>query len=181
MEDAESLMDEILIEDPDCLFSLIDMAKLSQTTDFTKSLDHYLKALKLLEERSSKKTEGKKMEDIRFSDIVSPHLYNNIGVLCIKVGKFEEAKQHFAKAMKTLKYIRDKVIHHALLTHLIFNQGYLAEMTSDFGKATFSYKDVLKREPLYIDAYLRLAVLAKKRGNFDKAIRNGEQALKIDK
>jgi len=90
--EAEKLMDEILIEDPDCLFSLIDLAKLSQNSDFEKSLDHYLQALKLLEAQSAKKIDGKKTEDIRYSDIVSPHLYNNIGVLCIKVKKYDEAK-----------------------------------------------------------------------------------------
>lgn len=50
-----------------------------------------------------------------------------------------------------------------------FNLGYWHEMNLDFGEASKIYKDIIREEQTYLDAYLRLAFLANNRGNFERA------------
>ena len=51
-------------------------------------------------------------------------------------------------------------------------------MNCRFGEASESYKSVLMDEPTYVDAYLRLAYLAKNRGDMRRAFDYIEQAKK---
>ncbi len=59
-----------------------------------------------------------------------------------------------------------------------FNLGYWYEQKSQFAEADDVYKSILKDEPTYLDAYLRLAYMARDRGAEQKAFEVLEQAKK---
>lgn len=87
----ENLAD-VLEEDPNCLYALVEVARITEYYDFEKALDHYLRALKILESESEKNRAGKDEKEWRFSDIVSPNIYNNISVLYANLNNLAEAK-----------------------------------------------------------------------------------------
>ena len=57
-----------------------------------------------------------------------------------------------------------------------FNLGIWYENHNRYGEATERYKSIVQEEPAYVDAYLRLAYLAKNRGNIKRALEYIEQA-----
>lgn len=57
----------------------------------------------------------------------------------------------------------------ALLITARFNLAYYYEEDSKFGEASELYNKIIAEEPDYVDAYLRKAFLAQKRGDLVKA------------
>jgi len=51
-----------------------------------------------------------------------------------------------------------------------FNQAWLLEQQKKIADATELYKSILAEEPTYTDAYLRLAILAKQRGDTKRSL-----------
>jgi L-alanine-DL-glutamate epimerase-like enolase superfamily enzyme len=51
-----------------------------------------------------------------------------------------------------------------------FNQAWLLEQQKKIADATELYKSILTEEPTYTDAYLRLAILAKQRGDTKRSL-----------
>ena len=47
--------------------------------------------------------------------------------------------------------------------------GFGFEKFDKYGEANELYKKIIQEEPCYVDAYLRLSYLAKKRGNNKRA------------
>lgn len=60
---------------------------------------------------------------------------------------------------------------------IMFNMGVLYEETKKLKEANEHYKRILLLNPFYIDAYLRLAFLALKRGSAVKALDYCKQAV----
>lgn len=75
------------------------------------------------------------------------------------------------KAFNNLKFIKDKVIHEAIRIVFSFNIGYISEMEGDLGKASHMYKDVITKQPYYVDAYLWLAIIAMKNNDQIRALK----------
>lgn len=59
-----------------------------------------------------------------------------------------------------------------------FNLGYWHELHLNLGEAKEIYGDILRKEATYLDAYLRLAYLAARRGNPERAFALLEDAKK---
>ena len=120
------------------------------------------------------------VKTINEEDIVSPDLYNNIGVLRLEVGKIKEAQDAFQKAISNCQQLltirKDDSRIKAIMITSRFNLAYWYEQHNQFGEATDLYKQIIKEEPCYVDAYIRLAYLAKKRGNNKRAFEYIEQA-----
>ena len=56
--------------------------------------------------------------------------------------------------------------------------GYWNEVNHQYGQANMLYKEIISLHSDYIDAYLRLAYLAKKRGDTHRAIEWIDKASK---
>ncbi|WOK96671.1 hypothetical protein Cni_G05378 [Canna indica] len=135
-------------------------------------------------------------------------LLNNIGVLHFDKGDFELAEQTFKEALgdgiwlslltgsiesrvHSLQY-RDFSLFHQLeedsscivlpwdKVTTLFNYARLLEQLNDTGKASNLYRLILFKYPDYIDAYLRLAAMAKARNNIQLSIELINDALKVD-
>lgn len=101
-----------------------------------------------------------------------------VGTLRLEIGKKEEAKAAFDLAIENCeKLLKDMPVQQgedykkliAIRITARFNIGYWHEMNLDFGEATQIYKDIIREETTYLDAYLRLAYMANNRGNFERA------------
>lgn len=58
----------------------------------------------------------------------------------------------------------------ALKVSILFNMGYLYEISHQLDQANMLYKRIQQTHPDYIDAFLRLAYLARQRGDINRAI-----------
>lgn len=112
--------------------------------------------------------------------MVPPELLNNTAVLLMEADRFsealshlEEAKANCAKMMlavtKESEGEPDKRLQ-ALSLNIKFNLAYCKEHHNQIGEANDLYRTILKEEPNYTDAYLRLAYLAKNRGDIKRSL-----------
>ncbi|KAL5211526.1 hypothetical protein ABZP36_022373 [Zizania latifolia] len=136
-------------------------------------------------------------------------LLNGIGLLHFEKGEFEMAEQSFKEALGdgfwasiidgrvvssvvnwSVQY-RDQSFFHQLEEGMplelpwdkvttLFNYARLFEELHDIVKASLFYRLIIFKYPDYIDAYLRLAAIAKERNNLQLSIELIGDALKID-
>lgn len=116
------------------------------------------------------------------NEIETPEILNNIGVIQVELKKMPEALLSFQAALssvnKILKLTPDSKKFKALNITIKFNLAYHHEQTNNLAEAVELYNDILKEEPLYIDIYYRKAGIAKKRGDYMKAVEYLEKAKK---
>ena len=58
-----------------------------------------------------------------------------------------------------------------------FNLAWCKENNSEIDLAAETYKKIIEEEPTYTDAYLRLSLIAKSRGDVSQSISHVDQAL----
>jgi RNA polymerase-associated protein CTR9 len=106
--------------------------------------------------------------------MVPPELLNNYAVLLTETNKNHEAKKVLDEALanceKMLAQDSEDIRLKALKITTKFNLACCIEVLNNIGEATEIFKDVTKEEPSYTDAYIRLAYLAKRRGDLARAI-----------
>jgi tetratricopeptide (TPR) repeat protein len=148
-----------------------------------------LKAIELLESETQIIREGK--SEYLEEDYVNPIYYINLAVLYMKIEGKDEANEYLAKAHEALQNVQklspESMRLKAISVTLNFNEACQFEALGNIGEATNIYKHIIniqkREEPHYVDAYLRLAILAKQRGGIAKAIEYTEKAIRyqIDK
>ena len=186
-EEAIKLLDLILENDRTDIESYLLAAYLTEQNNYLKALTYYRRAVMLLEEKFKEVSSEKEEKDLKEEDYVNPVYYNNIAVLYMKLEKIEEAHKVLLTARETLNSLRKlspnstRLKSISLILH--FNEACQLETLGEVGQATNIYKYIIKEEPYYVDAYLRLAILAKQRGSIAKAVEYGEKAVthQIDK
>jgi hypothetical protein len=112
--------------------------------------------------------------------MVPPELLNNTAVLLMEADRFDEALLHLEEARENCNRMMQEVTKSeegepdkrlvALSLNIKFNLAYCKEHHNKIGEANDLYKSILKEEPNYTDAYLRLAYLAKKRGDIKRSL-----------
>lgn len=123
------------------------------------------------------------LEDAR--KMVPPELLNNTGVLMMETGRHEEAEVTLHEALKNVEKMidvstvsttpadeepqKDKRLM-ALRINIRFNLACCLENAHKIGEATERFRSLIKDEPSYTDAYLRLAYLARARGDIKRAL-----------
>lgn len=129
------------------------------------------------------------------NNIIAPELLNNIGVLRleassnIKLTNPEESKKKFRKSLDAFSQAItniDKMTKisdsgeklKALRLTTLFNIGYWHESNHQFDQANTIYKQIIGMNPDYIDAIMRLAYLARRRGDTYRALHWIDQASK---
>jgi tetratricopeptide (TPR) repeat protein len=181
-EEAIELLDTILENDRGDIESYLQAAHLTEQFDYDKAIEYYTKALDFLEVKMKKVQEGKPEAELTEDDFVNPIYYNNVAVLYMKKEQREEANKMVTKARETLKKLRknnpQSIRLKSISITLYFNEACQFEATGGIGEATNIYKYIIQEVPYYVDAYLRLAVLAKQRGGLAKAIEYAEKAAR---
>ena len=150
--------------------TLMELAQLVENDSPTTALKYYEKALNQLKEINS--------PNINIAEV---ELRNNIGVMKTLIGKPDEAKEDIKQAIKLLIEEHKKAPTSrtcALHITLHYNLAYAYEMLGSLAEANGLYKKILKDNPNYIDANIRLSILALQRGNIARAIEYAETAGK---
>ena len=181
-DDAIKILDTILENDRSDVDSYLKAAHLTEQFDYEKAINYYSKAIEFLEKKTTEARSKKQESNYSEDDFINPIYYNNIAVLYMKKEMKEEAKQMITKAKESLKAVRkifpQSLTFKCLSITLLFNEAWHFESLGEIAEATNIYKLIIKEEPYYVDAYLRLAILADKRGSLAKAIEYGEKAAK---
>ena len=151
--------------------SWIEYASLQEQFDLSQSLYAYEKALEVLQ---------------NIGGDIKPEIYNNIGVLNMRLENYDQALISLNKALEmslssdeprldngsakvifnTYNFILFKYLQYTIQ----FNMGILFEESNRLKEANECYKRIILMNPFYTDAYLRLAFMAFKRGSYIKAL-----------
>ena len=112
--------------------------------------------------------------------MIPPELLNNLGVLMLEDDREEEALNHLQEALTNCENLLSKGQSDdkrllALRLHIKFNLACCHDKASRIGEASEMFKSIIKQEPSYTDAYMRLAYLAERRGDLKRAIEYIEQ------
>lgn len=112
--------------------------------------------------------------------MIPPELLNNLGVLMLQEQRHDDAFKHFEEALANCDKLlaegnpTDKRVTAMRLT-IRFNLACCHEKFSQIGEASEMLKAILREEPSYTDAYMKLAYLAQRRGDLKRAIDYIEQ------
>jgi tetratricopeptide (TPR) repeat protein len=101
--------------------------------------------------------------------MVPPEILNNLAVLLIEQGDVTQALEIVNEALsncQTLLEKQDDTRLKALSLTLRFNKAWCCEQNQKSEEAADLYSAIIKEEPTYTDAYLRLSNMAKRRGEF---------------
>ena len=107
--------------------------------------------------------------------MLPPEVLNNYAVLMLRDKRLDEAVSSFNEALVNVEKLlaqgnksdnRVKALRHTIR----FNLACCYDDANRIGDATDLLKQLIKEEPSYIDAYMRLAYLARKRGDMKRAL-----------
>lgn len=95
---------------------------------------------------------------------------------------FKEALRNIDRLIKLEKKIDENSEENkkleAIKISTLFNIAFWYETDHQYDKASSRYKEIKDKHPDYIDAFLRLAYLARMRGNINRAFYWIEEATK---
>lgn len=83
------------------------------------------------------------------------------------ISAFQQALSNIEKLQKVNN---DGLKYKSLKLTVLFNMGYWHEHAHEYSQANIIYKQICSSHPDYIDAFLRLAFLARKRGDISRAL-----------
>ena len=112
--------------------------------------------------------------------MIPPELLNNLGVLMMQESRDVEALKNFEEALSNCEKLlsegnaEDKRLK-AMRISIRFNLACCHDKARRIGEASELLKQIVREEPTYTDAYMRLAYLAQRRGDIKRAIEYIEQ------
>lgn len=190
--EAISIFEKILQEVPDNYECVKILGSLYRKSNFNaeKAIEHLKKAIELnscdadtyLELAAS--YEG--VDDVEASKAydqailllkenktnISAQLWNNFGALKQRVQDYKTAQIAFENALESSMNYEDNINsigNKAVRITATYNLARLYEEQFDYQKAENLYKDIVKENPKYVDAYLRLGCICKVKGQLSEA------------
>ncbi|GIL51578.1 hypothetical protein Vafri_7539 [Volvox africanus] len=149
--------------------------------------DEQIAAEEAAEEEEARRDEAQLAEegedDSTPDHIIPARLLNNAAVLHYRAGEMDAAVSLLQRAIDAMSRGADGcggVSSRMHLATLTFNRARLLEASGEFKAATRLYKDVLSEHNTYIDCYLRLACIARAKGNHKEALRYAQSALDVE-
>jgi lipopolysaccharide biosynthesis regulator YciM len=170
---------EMKNDDTDCY---IELAQLLEYKKPEESLKLYQEVLKLIKSTTHDTQGENKLYNIHK---IRPELLNNIAALKIRLNYDTEVESIINEALGLVKAEKSVIdLAEEELTHLnsleltlYFNLAIYFENKNEFGEAYRYYKIIIKENPYFVDAYAKLGLLAKLRGNKLKALDYFKQAI----
>ena len=174
-EQAAEMYRSVVKQGGNDLDAMLELGELLEEQDPKAALKAYNSALKIL---STKNEDGP-----------TTAIQNNCGVLYVQVGKFDEARDMFTKALETLggdadqlagklKGAKAKKALQPGVAPVAFNLALLEEQMGNVTEAEARYNAILLAEPEYVDSILRQAKIRAERGDFDLALERTNEAIK---
>ena len=173
-EQAAEMFREVVKQGGSDLEAMLELGELLEEEDPKGSLKAYRAALKIL--------------DARGEDGPLTAIHNNIGVMSSQLGKFDEAREAFTKALESLggdsdqlagklKGANAKKVLPPGVASIAFNLALLEENQGDNAAAETRYNALLMAQPDYIDSILRQAKIRAERGDYDLALERTNEAI----
>jgi tetratricopeptide (TPR) repeat protein len=160
---------EIKDDDTDCY---IELAHLLEYKKPEESLKLYEGVLSLI-----KNGGGESIHQLYNIKEIMPELLNNIAAIKIRLNYTSDVENIINEALSLVSVKKkdnlkeEEMIHlNSLELTLYFNLAIYFENKNEFGEAYRYYKHIIKENQYFIDAYLKLGLLAKMRGNKLKAL-----------
>ncbi|CDW71106.1 rna polymerase-associated protein ctr9 homolog [Stylonychia lemnae] len=179
INEAVELFKRVLELNPQDFEANFEIAQMFEQTEPKHALVYYEGGLKILQnEIDERQHQESSLQDDpnrnASDDIVPPEILLNVGTLRLEVGKILEAFESFSASIKNCQKLiqlkPDDNRFKAILITAKFNLGYWFELQNRLGEASEQYKQITSQEPSYVDAYLRLAYLARNRGDMKRAL-----------
>ena len=193
---------EIRANDTDCyieLAQLLDIKKPEESLKYYEELMILIKTNKNEENNDNKSIKKNYLYDIEEN---MPEILINIATLKIRLQIFSDIEKLLNEAKTLVKNRKETLLkkkeiktedgaepaklhsddelmnkYRSLEMAINFNLAIYYESNYQFGEAYKNYKELLKQNPYFIEAYIKLGLLAKLRGNKPKAIGYMKQAL----
>ena len=173
-EQAAEMFREVVKQGGNDVDAMLELGELLETQDPKAALKAYSAALKML---AAKGEEG---------PITA--IKNNIGVLNVQLGKFDEAREAFTEALQALggdadqlegklKGAKAKKALQPGVAPIAFNLALLEEQQGNNAAAEARYDAILAAQPDYIDSILRQAKIRAERGDYDMALERTNEAI----
>lgn len=151
-EQARIYLKKVTENRPDDVEAWVEYASLCEQNDTQTALTAYRTSIKLYESRSAP---------------IPPEIYNNIAALLFSTEAYEESEQYYNLALKRCEEERANNEDHysSIVVTIQYNIGRLYEARHELIKAQETYNDIITRQSMYIDCYLRLGCMARDRGD----------------
>ncbi|KAJ1985213.1 protein required for normal CLN1 and CLN2 G1 cyclin expression [Dimargaris verticillata] len=149
---ATDSANEALANDPG-LF--IDMGKTYEQTNLAQALKAYEKAIALYSQHPP---------DTESTSRVPVELYNNVGALHHALHNYDTAATFYEKAQPSSTAEKTPMAY-----TVMYNLARLREYQRRPGEAQELYRQIMAAHPAYLDAYLRLGVIAQESGQAPNA------------
>ena len=158
---SKQYLRKVLEKHPNDWSTWVELARICEKTDSKTALSSFEKAANIL---------GLDLNPARKNEFnVGLEIWNNIGVLRMKLEDYKGAEIAFLKAI-------DCGGSDSLMNFLpvnitpTYNLARLFEEINRFKEAEVLYLGILKEHPNYLDCYLRLASISKETGQYSDAI-----------
>ena len=166
-------------DDIDCYIKLAELLSLKSPEE---SIKYYQEAIKFIKENETNKDY---FQENIFSNQILPEILNNMACILLRLGKVENVEEYLKESKKLIKEELKKINEdekekksvpkekkirlNALNIGVDFNYALYYESRAMFDYAHFLYKKIIKENPYFIEAYIKLCDLYKMRGNKTKA------------
>ena len=189
---------EINKDDSDCYIELAQLLEYKKPED---SLKYYEELLVLIKTKKDEVCNEERYVNYLYNiDEIMPEILNNIATIRIRINSFNDVDKLLNEAKILVKKQKEKISDNnvkldskeklnksgqnenmtklnSLESSINFNFAIYYESNFQLGEAYKYYKLIIKENPFFIEAYIKLGLLAKLRGNKPKALEYMKQAL----
>lgn len=166
-EQARDFLKKVTENRPDDVEGWVELASLCEQHDTQAALTAYKTSIKLYESKSVS---------------IPPELYNNIAALLFSTDSLEESEHYYNLALKRCEEERaNNEDHYGSIIYTIkYNVGRLYEAKHQLIKAEETYKEILTKQSMYIDCYLRLGCMERDKGLLFDASDNIKETFRTE-
>ena len=166
-ESARSHLKKVTTARPNDLEAWIELGSLCEQTDTQTALSAYRTTIQIYESQSNQ---------------VPPEIYNNIAALLFSTNSLDESEKYYNLALKRCEEerVRDEEHYGSIMYTIKYNMGRLYEARHELIKAEDTYKEILTKQSMYIDCYLRLGCLKRDQGLLFEASDHIKETFRTD-
>ncbi|CAL8139556.1 unnamed protein product [Orchesella dallaii] len=156
---AQEYLKSILENEPEDRVSRIALATALEGLDDTQSYENYKKVLQMYHESPP------------------PEILNNVGSTLFSLQEYAKAYGYFRSALQVLN--NNGRSHFSITVQ--YNIARALEALCDYRSAETLYKEILNEHPSYYSCFIRLAVMAREKGNLYDSSTHFKEALEYSR
>ncbi|ODN02181.1 RNA polymerase-associated protein CTR9 [Orchesella cincta] len=159
---AQEYLKSVLESEPDDLTSQIAFATALEGLDNGQAYENYKKVLATYEKQEQPPP---------------PEILNNVGCTVFSLQDYSKAHNFFASALQALNDNEDT----SSSITIQYNKARALEALCDYRSAETLYKEILTKHASYYGCFIRLAVMAREKGNLYESSTHFKEALEFSR